>query len=123
MEIVLNDQGYVSSYNLTTDTSSIGGDIVDNPVDLQDFEVNFYCYKLEGGKLIKDNEKVEEYRIINLKNQVRTRRQAECFNIVDRSKFWYDSLTEAQLNELKTWYDAWLDAPETLVIPTAPLWL
>lgn len=123
MEIVTNEQGYVSSYNLTTDTASIGGHIVDTPEDLQDFEIHFYCYKLVDGALQKDSEKLEWYRILNLQTEIRARREKECFNIIDRSKLWYDKLTNEQYQELSAWYEAWLNAPETLIVPTAPNWL
>jgi len=45
------------------------------------------------------------------------------FNIINRGKLWYDSLTETELAELQTWYQAWLDVTDTLVRPTRPTWL
>ena len=52
------------------------------------------------------------------------KRQLECFDLLDnRSKLWYDSLTEEQYNELKTWYQAWLDVTKTKKIPDKPAWL
>ena len=32
-------------------------------------------------------------------------------------------LSDAKRDELLDWYDKWLDAPETLVIPTKPEWI
>lgn len=54
---------------------------------------------------------------------IRDLRQTECFSIINRGTLWYQSLTEAQLVELSQWYNAWLDAPETLVVPEKPSWL
>lgn len=55
--------------------------------------------------------------------EIRSRRQVECFNIVNRGKLWYDKLLPAQVEELNRWYEAWLDAPETLVTPKRPYFL
>ena len=123
MEIVTNEHGYVSSYNLATDTSSIGGVIVDDPEDLQDFEAHFYCYKLVNGALQKDLEKLEWYKTLNLQTEIRARRERECFSIIDRSLFWYEKLSDEQNYELRQWYEAWRDAPETLKVPEKPEWL
>lgn len=54
---------------------------------------------------------------------MREKRAKVCFPVINRGKLWYDRLTPIQLGELKSWYQAWLDAPKTLVYPTAPTWL
>lgn len=54
---------------------------------------------------------------------MRDKRSKICFPVINRGKLWYDRLTPLQLGELKSWYQAWLDAPETLVYPKAPAWL
>lgn len=54
---------------------------------------------------------------------IRSRREFECFSVVDRGKLWYEGLTAAQLEELKAWYQAWLDAPQTGVIPDSLEWV
>lgn len=54
---------------------------------------------------------------------LRYERLNKCFSIINRGKLWYDSLTPQQLEELKEWYEKWLDVTETLVIPTKPAWL
>lgn len=59
----------------------------------------------------------------DLIEKIRVRRENECFKICDRSIFWYESLTQSQLEELKNWRNAWLDATTTLVIPEKPEWL
>ena len=60
----------------------------------------------------------EEY-IQNL----RAKRETECFPIINRGQLWYDTLTEKQMAELKEWYIAWLDVTDTLEVPTTPSWL
>lgn len=55
--------------------------------------------------------------------EIRHRRESECFSYVNRGELWYKTLTEKQKEEFEAWYTAWLDAPQTLVVPTKPTWL
>lgn len=55
--------------------------------------------------------------------RLRTRREWECFSVINRGKLWYDNLTEQQYQELNQWYHAWLDVTITKVIPNKPQWL
>ena len=57
------------------------------------------------------------------KNNLRAKRETECFSIINRGQLWYDTLTEEQKAELKEWYIAWLNVTDTLVIPNKPNWL
>ena len=57
------------------------------------------------------------------KRILRQRRRKLCFPYINRGGLWYDSLTEEQQAELKTWYAAWLDVTETYTEPEAPDWL
>ena len=65
------------------------------------------------------DEELKEIKINNL----RSKREVECFSVINRGKLWYDSLTQQQLKELQTWYKAWLDVTETLTEPEKPTWL
>ena len=64
-------------------------------------------------------------------NNLRARREYECFSIVNRGVLWYNTLTEVQRLELDTWYKAWLDITEAYqpgidietIIPVRPDWL
>lgn len=56
-------------------------------------------------------------------NELRSRREAECFPVINRGALWYNKLSEEQKQELSAWYEAWLDAPETNVVPDRPLWI
>lgn len=55
--------------------------------------------------------------------ELRYRREKECFVVINRGKLWYDTLTEQQVYELDIWYKAWLDITLTRVIPSRPTWL
>ena len=57
------------------------------------------------------------------KDKLREQRSYECFNVVNRGKLWYDTLTETQVGELREWYKDWLDVTKTRVIPEKPNWL
>lgn len=56
-------------------------------------------------------------------NNLRERRETECFHYINRGELWYKHLTEEQIAELDTWYEAWLDVTETMVVPDKPSWL
>lgn len=65
-------------------------------------------------------------RILDIDEELeylRTRRELECFTIINRGKIWYDHLTFEQRSELTDWYFAWLNVTETRSIPTKPNWL
>lgn len=120
MLITLKD-GYVHSY-------CIVGELVDSievsePTDMSHFESHSSAYKLVDGELIFDNAKGEVIELERTKDELRRRREKECFAVVDRSQFWYDNLTEEQKTELKEWYNAWLIVTNTLIVPDKPDWL
>lgn len=54
---------------------------------------------------------------------LRNKREEECFPVINRGELWYAKLTAEQKEELSVWYQAWLDAPQTGIIPTKPEWL
>lgn len=53
---------------------------------------------------------------------IRRLREKKVFPLIDRP-LWLKSLTDTQLAEIEAWRQAWLDAPNTLVIPETPSWL
>lgn len=65
-----------------------------------------------------ENVIVEEDR-----ERIRALREIMCFPIINRGQAWYLTLTDAQKDELRVWYQAWLDAPQTLIVPSKPRWL
>lgn len=70
-------------------------------------------------------------------NLLRTRREEECFPIINRGVLWYNLLTDEQKLELDKWYKKWLDITDTYrkvykqnlefdiqtIIPSKPNWL
>ncbi len=66
-----------------------------------------------------DNSLTEEEEL----NHLRKSREYQCFSIINRGQLWYNTLTEAQIQELNQWYQDWLDVTETKVIPTKLSWL
>ena len=68
-------------------------------------------------------EKYNKRKENNKFDDLRRRREAECFPIINRGQLWYDTLTEEQKVELKEWYIAWLDVTDTLVVPNKPDWI
>lgn len=56
-------------------------------------------------------------------DDLRARREIECFPLINRGQLWYKTLSEEQVSELQTWYQSWLDITETLTFPQKPTWL
>lgn len=74
----------------------------------------------EGGKpYIRKTEESERREIENL----RLMRENHCFSVINRGQFWYDTLSDNQQEELRHWYQEWLDVTETKIIPEKPEWL
>ena len=67
---------------------------------------------------LKKDSTLEEKR-----NYIRKRREQECFPIINRGKLWYNKLSIEQHNELTIWYNNWLDATETLIVPHELSWI
>lgn len=121
MKVLLNEQGYVESYALE-------GDLLDavetaEPADLSHFEEHFTAYQVRDGTLAFDDAQAAAEQVEAAKDTYRKRREVECFPIINRGQLWYDTLSEEQLSELKTWYQAWLDGTNTQTIPEKPEWL
>lgn len=120
MLITLKD-GYVESYCIVGElTDAIE---VPEPADMSHFDANSSAYKLVDGELVFDSDKEAAIELEKTKDELRRRREKECFAVVDRSHFWYDNITEEQKIELKQWYDAWLNVTTTLIVPDKPNWL
>ena len=123
MQVILNEQGYVKAYALI---GSFGSDfvIVNEPENLGDFEENYHSYYLSKGNiLIKNDDKQKEIEEQRELTYLRTQREKVCFPYINRGSLWYSKLTDEQMSELHTWYQAWLDVTETKIIPDNPDWL
>ena len=90
---------------------------------VEDSVWDVYCtdrsaWNIQDGKFIALKQQ-EEFKA----DVLRKRREKECFPIINRGALWYDKLTEEQKAELSAWYEAWLDAPQTGVIPKKLQWV
>lgn len=56
-------------------------------------------------------------------DELRRRREKECFSIINRGQLWYDCLSFEQKGELNSWYHAWLNVTETHIVPNPPTWI
>lgn len=121
MQVYLDDQGYVNSYAIIG--SLTDGIEVNELRDLIHFQEHYRAYKVVDNNLIFDENKESEVEQEAIKQELRDRRETECFAIINRSPLWYDALSSVQHKELKEWYDAWLNVTETLVVPERPNWL
>ena len=121
MKVLLNEQGYVESYALEGEL--LAAMEVSAPSNLAHFEAHFTAYRVRDGTLFFDGEQAALEQSEAAKAEYRKRREVECFPIINRGQLWYDTLSAAQLAELKTWYQSWLDGTNTLAIPEKPAWL
>lgn len=89
--------------------------------DLEAIRKRKKCFDLDNNCVVDYDNTID--KIIEHKNELRAKRQSICFPIINRGQLWYDTLTDAQKNELKVWYKAWLDVTETMEEPVKPKWL
>lgn len=120
MEITLNNEGFVENYAVI---GGIEGSItVQDPQDMPHFSEYYEAYRFVEGKLIFDEERQGRIKQLHQTEDIRKQREAECFSICDRAA-WFYSLSEEQKAEVQHWRQAWLDAPETGVMPVKPVWI
>jgi hypothetical protein len=133
MRILLDENGYIKEWAMCPKEKGHicleNGIEVDDIVDVNDIEaiskfyLEFQSYHMVNGILIKDENKMEEILIERQKDKLRNMRETQCFSIVNRGAAWYNTLTDKQAAELTTWYRAWLDVTDTLLIPERPDWI
>lgn len=121
MQVYLDKNGYVLSYAIIGTLSD--GIEVEELKDLRHFQENYQAYKVVDNQLVFDSAYAAIRKISEKQQELRERREAECFSIINRGQLWYDSLTPQQRAELQQWYDAWLEVTETLQPPETPDWL
>lgn len=119
MQVIVNKDNYVVAY-------AIFGHLVDSievpePENLN--EDNYQFFKLENGELIYDASRAEYFELEKKRNYLRAQRKRICYPIVNRGQAWYDTLSNYQRLTLKSWYENWLVAPDTLEEPVAPDWI
>lgn len=121
MKVLIDENGYVTSYALVGELQS--GEEVAEPEDMASFAEHFSSYRIRDGNLELDSDRLSSESTESVKAELRARREVECFPIINRGQLWYDTLTDSQVQELKTWYTAWLDVTDTEQVPERPVWL
>ncbi len=118
---VITENGYVTSYAFVG--SLTDGIEVPDPPDPEHFETHFSAYRVKDGVLAYDEKQNTEIERKALCEELRKRRETECFSYVNRGQAWYDRLSGEQKSELAAWYADWLKVTETLTAPEKPSWL
>jgi hypothetical protein len=93
--------------------------IMDYPESVTD---GCHKYSARTGKITKSDAVSEDMKT-GIADQLRQRRENECFPVINRGNLWYSTLTDDQRTELTAWYKAWLDCTDTLSAPEKPAWL
>ena len=113
-KVKINKEGFLESIYIYDATIEV-------EVDDELYET-LMCCKI--GKNWKQED--GEFHMVELLDEqvIRERREVECFNLIDnRSPLWWSHLSEERRKELDAWYEAWLVATETKIIPEKPTWL
>lgn len=120
MRITVDEKGYVTGWSIAGDEEGILCEIPEN----FDHFMRFYRgYRYESGKLTEDPHTLAALQGQYRKEEIRRQREEWCFPYINRGALWYEKLTQDQRAQLGQWYEAWLDAPETMTIPETPEWL
>lgn len=114
-----NEEGYIHEFSL----SDIGNASEAEIENFDDFDIHYKSYKLVNGVITKDLDQLEVNRLEEQRQRIREQRDIECFPIINRGGLWYELLISQEKTELMEWYQAWLEATETLEIPMKPNWL
>ncbi len=121
MKVLCDENGFITSYALEGDL--VGSIEVSKPEDLEHFQSNFTAYRIRDGDLVFDEAQAKTDSEKQAIEELRLRRERECFPIINRGQLWYASLTAEQNAELAAWYQGWLDVTETQTVPEKPAWL
>lgn len=121
MKILIDENKYLTCFCIDAELEN--GIEVETPADIETFIDTFRAYKYESGQLVLDEEKLQSLNAEYLAENLRLKRQKNCFPYINRGELWYNRLTTEQRQELEAWYQAWLDVTETKVVPATPEWL
>lgn len=121
MKVLLDEKGFIQSYALIGDL--VDGIEVPDPEDTDYFAEHYASYKVADGTATFDEEQEKALQNEAVLDDLRTRREVECFSVINRGQLWYEGVTVKQLLDLRQWYKDWLAVTETLVVPEKPTWL
>lgn len=120
MKVKLDNDGYIEQYVLVGENPECDVEITEP----ENFDVwHFHAYRVIDGICTLDKDKISTLDLEAKKNEIRQRREKECYAVINRGQLWYEDISLPHLVELRQWYKAWRDAPATLVIPERPEWL
>lgn len=98
-------------------------DNIEIPADIEtDNGVPKYLYD-NGNFNLRSDVDISNATLENKKKVIRRQREQEFSKYLDRSQYFFETLTETQHEELRAWRQSWLDATETFIIPERPNWL
>ena len=126
LQFTLDEKGFIDEFMLPGGAAMLPkGQLLDLPKDfnVEDFQQNFQAYCLRDNKLERDEDRLKVLKKEQNDDLLRWRRQRECFQVINRSALWHETLNENQKKELKDWYHKWLDVTDTNEIPKNPEWL
>ncbi len=121
MKVLLDENGFIKSFALIGDL--VDGIDIPDPDDVEHFTEHYSAYKVTDGKALLDDIQQKALQDKAVLDDLRTRRETECFSVINRGQLWYEGISIAQLLELRKWYKAWLNVTETKVVPDKPSWL
>ena len=121
MKILIDENKYLTCFCIDAELN--GGIEVNTPEDIDTFADEFRAYKYDNGQLTLDSIKLDELNNERLMDDLRHKREINCFTYVNRGELWYSRLSEIQKEELSVWYQAWLDVTTTKISPDKPDWL
>ena len=121
MKVLLDERGFIRSFALIGDL--VNGIELPDPEDVEHFAEHFAAYKVTDGSAIFDTEQETALQNEAALADFRSRRETECFSVINRGQLWYEGISITQLLELRQWYKNWLNVTETMVIPEKPEWL
>lgn len=121
MKVLLDEQGFIQGYALIGEL--VDGIEIPTPEDISHFEQHFTAYKVRDGTAAFDAEQDKALQNEMVREELRSRRETECFSVINRGQLWYEGISIPQLIELRRWYKDWLQVTETLTVPEKPAWL
>lgn len=121
MKVLLDEKGYITNFALVGDL--VDGIEVPDPEDADYFAAHFSAYLVRDGTATFDEEQEKALQNVAELDELRTRREVECFSVINRGQLWYEGVSVVQLLELRQWYKDWLAVTETLTVPDKPTWL
>ena len=136
MQITTDKDGYLINYvtvgeladSKEIDTSIIQEGHLLKETDEDGFEIvrlkeEPQFYKLENDKIVFIDERKKQSENELQIQELRQRREVECFSIINRGKLWYELLSDNEIQTLNEWYLAWLRVTVTLRVPRRPKFL